>query len=240
VGLGLGLAAGSGAGLGLVTATSPAGATATHAKTVTVSTAKVANVGTVLTTASGLTLYRFAEDPAGASVCTGACAKIWPPYFAPKGAHVVGPKGVQGLSLIKVASHWQVAFHKAALFRFENDTKKGQAKGQNVGGVWFAALKSGIPATPAATPTTAPAPTTTNPPTPTTLGSHAGTSGSGTNSSPAPASQMPVTPATTPPISPPTTPPTSPPTTPPTSPPTTPPTSPPTTPTTSAGGGYGY
>jgi predicted lipoprotein with Yx(FWY)xxD motif len=217
-------------GVGFVALAVPAGATKSNAKTVTVSTAKVANVGTVLTTSGGLTLYRFTEDPTGSSVCSGACAKIWPPMFAAKGAHIKGPKGVKGLSLIKVGSHWQVAFHKVALYRFEGDKKKGQAKGQNVGSVWFAVLKSGIPAAAAggaaSTSTTAPASTTTNPPTPTTQGSHAGT-----NSTPAPVPTQ--TPATqTPATSPPTT---APPTT-------TPPTSPPTTtPTTMAGsGGYGY
>ena len=73
----------------------------------------MAGVGTVLTTASGLTLYRFTEDSPGTSMCTGACAKIWPPLLAAKGAHVSGPHGVKGLSLLSVGSgHWQVAFHK--------------------------------------------------------------------------------------------------------------------------------
>ena len=117
------------------------------AKTVTISTANISGVGTVLTTSSGLTLYRFTEDKPGTSTCTGACAKIWPPLLAPKGAHVSGPHGVKGLTLINVGDgHWQVAFHELPLYRFEGDKKKGQAHGQNVGGEWFAVLKSGIPA----------------------------------------------------------------------------------------------
>ena len=148
-----------------------AGATSPHAKTIKVSTAKVPNVGTVLTTASGLTLYRFTEDTPGTSKCTGACAKIWPPMLASKGAHVSGPRGVKGLAVMKVGNgHFQVAFHKVPLYRFAGDKKKGQANGQNVGNVWFAVLKSGIPATTAAagaaaapTSTTAPAPATTQP-----------------------------------------------------------------------------
>ncbi|HVT41343.1 MAG TPA: hypothetical protein VHD39_00060 [Acidimicrobiales bacterium] len=217
-------------GVGFVALAAPAGATNSNARTVRVSSAKVANVGTVLTTSGGLTLYRFTEDPAGSSVCSGACAKIWPPFFAAKGARIKGPRGVRGFSLIKVGSHWQVAFHEVALYRFEGDKKKGQANGQNIGHVWFAVLKSGIPAAAAATTTTsAPQSTTTNPPTSTTQGARAGA-----DTTPAP-SQTPATQRTTPPASPPTT-------TPPTSPPTTtPPTSPPTTPTTVAGGGgYGY
>ena len=205
----------------------PAGtatATSSRHKTVKVSTAKVTGIGTVLTTASGLTLYRFTEDTPGTSSCTGACAKIWPPLLASQGAHVSGPKGVKGLAVTNVGNgRWQVAYHKIPLYRFEGDMKKGQANGQNVGKVWFAAMKSGIPASNAA-PLAASSTSTSQAPTPTTQGSG--------SSTPAPA----VTPTTRAPAPPPTTaPPTSPPaTTPPASPPTT-------TPTTAAGGGgYGY
>jgi predicted lipoprotein with Yx(FWY)xxD motif len=213
-----------------------AGAATTHGKTVKISTAKVAGVGTVLTSASGLTLYRFTMDSPGTSTCTGACATVWPPLLAPKGAHLSGPHGVKGLSLLEVGNgHWQVAFDKLPLYRFGGDKKKGQAHGQNVEGAWFAVLKSGIPAgaaaAPAATTTTAPGASTTQPVTPTTQPAHsnAGTGAATTVPTPAatPATQPP-TPVTSAPAPPPTTPPTSPP-------------PPPTTPTTSAGGGgYGY
>jgi predicted lipoprotein with Yx(FWY)xxD motif len=210
--------------LGIGAPEGDAGATGSHAHakvtTIHVSSASIAHVGTVLTTSSGLTLYRYTSDPVGHSVCTGSCATFWPPFTVAKGDHVTGPKGVKGLSVIDVGhGHWQVAFHHVALYRFAGDTKKGQAKGQDVGGTWFAVLKSGIPATPAI-PTTPPASSTTQPVTPTT------------------APQAPVTPslATTPPA---TTPPTSPPTTvPPTTTPATQPQT--TTPTTSSAGGYGY
>ena len=67
-----------------------------RAKSVKVSTTTIKNVGTVLTTASGLTLYRFTEDPMGKSVCTGACAKIWPPLTACQGRARAGSQGSQG------------------------------------------------------------------------------------------------------------------------------------------------
>jgi predicted lipoprotein with Yx(FWY)xxD motif len=223
----------------------PAGSAAaatTTAKTVKVSTATVAGVGTVLTTASGQTLYRFTMDSPGKSTCTGACAAIWPPLLAAKGAHVSGPHGVKGLSLLKVGNgHWQVAFDKLPLYRFEGDKKRGQAHGQNVEGVWFAVLKSGIPASavaaaPAATSTTAPGASTTRPATPTTQAPHSNAS---TGANPTTPTQAP-TPATTPATEPPTpvtsapAPAPAPPTTTPTMPP------PPTTPPTSSGGGGGY
>jgi predicted lipoprotein with Yx(FWY)xxD motif len=233
----------------------PAGATTSSAKTVKVATAKVAGVGTVLTTASGLTLYRFADDTPGTSMCTGACAKAWPPLLAAKGAHIAAPHGVKGLTLLRVGNgHWQVALDKLPLYRFAGDKKKGQAHGQNVAGTWFAVLKSGIPASAlsgaagagaAATSTTTPGAPTTQPVTPTTTHSSGGASTGAKTTVPTPApAAVPTTPATsTPATTPATTPVTSAPAPAPAPPPTTPTTSspPPTTPTTSpGGGGYGY
>ena len=192
-----------------------AGATGSH-QTVHISTAKVATVGTVLTTSSGLTLYRFANDPSGTATCTGVCAKIWPPMLAAKGAHIAGPKGVKGFSLIKVGSHWQVAFHHVALYRFTGDKKKGQAKGQGVENAWFAVLKSYIPATASAPAVVTPTTTTPNAATPTTQPATTTTQAPHTATtsppaSPAPVTQTPVTQAPTPPPT--TTPTTAPPTT---------------------------
>jgi predicted lipoprotein with Yx(FWY)xxD motif len=215
---------------GLVLAGVPGVAGASHAKIVKVGTAKVVNVGTVLTTGSGLTLYRFTVDQPGKSMCTGACATIWPPFFAAKGAHIAGPKGVKGLSLVKVENgHWQVAFHKAVLYRFEGDTRKGQAKGQGVLGKWYAALKSGL-AAPAASPAvTVPTSTTTTAPPTTGTAPHAVTT------------SPPAVPQAPPPTMPPAPAPTTTPTTAPPPPP--PPPPPPTTTTTNAnagGGGAGF
>jgi predicted lipoprotein with Yx(FWY)xxD motif len=199
-----------------------AGATSSHVQTIHIGTAKVPSVGTVLTTGAGLTLYHFAHDPLGAATCTGVCAQIWLPLLASKGAHIAGPKGMKGLSLIKVTGgHWQVAFHHVALYHFEGDKKKGQAKGQGVESAWFAVLKSGNPSANAAVaPTTTPSTPTTLAPTTTTLAPHAVTT------APPPTQ----TPATQPPTT----------TTPPTQPPTTTTTPPPTTTPTTSGGGYGY
>jgi predicted lipoprotein with Yx(FWY)xxD motif len=229
-------AAGLSLALVLAAPAASAGATTATGNTVKVSTAKVSGVGTVLTTSSGLTLYRFTKDSQGTSTCTGACATIWPPLLAPKGAHVSGPHGVKGLSLLKVGSgHFQVAFDKIPLYRYEGDKKKGQAHGQNVAGAWFAVLKSGIPAS-AVTAAPAPGAATTQPVTPTTQAPHSNAS-TANPAAPAPATTPTQAPA---PVTQQTTPVTSAPAPPPTTPPTSPP-PPMTTPTTAAGGGgYGY
>ncbi len=224
-----------------VTSGTAGAANRSHARatTIHVSTTRVRGLGTVLTTGAGLTLYRFTENPVGVSTCTGSCATIWPPFLAAKGDHVAGPHGVKGLSVIDVGDgHWQVAFHHVALYRFEGDTKKGEAKGQGIGKVWFAVLKSGIPASAASasggatTSSTAPSTSTSQPGTSTTP-THAPATTPTTTPTSKSQSQSPVTQAPSPP--PPTTPTTAaaPPTT-------TPTTQPPSTTTTTPGGGGGY
>lgn len=202
-----------------------------HTQRIHLSTAKVPHVGTVLTTGAGLTLYRFTANPAGMSTCTGSCANIWPPLLAAKGDHIAGPRGVKGLSLIDVGgAHWQVAFHDVALYRFEGDAKKGQAKGQGIAHEWFAVLKSGIPAGTAGGKAAAGAGATSTTTTTAPTGSTTTQAPQSVTSPPAPA-QTPVTQAPAP--APTTTPTTA-------SPPTTTPTTQPPTTTTTMGGGYGY
>jgi predicted lipoprotein with Yx(FWY)xxD motif len=201
-------------------------APASASKALSISTVKIANIGTVLASSSGHTLYRYMEDPPGKATCTGTCAQLWAPFLLPKGVkHVKGPKGVKGLSTIKVAQgRLQVAIHREALYEFAGDAKKGDAKGQAVEGDWFAVLKSGATSTATAAVTPLPASTTT----PATAGKTTTTTSRATTPT--------TTKATT--TAPPAT------TTPPTSPPTTTPPPPPTTTTTTTttpgGGGVGF
>jgi predicted lipoprotein with Yx(FWY)xxD motif len=222
--------------VGLVLAGTSGVAGASHAKVVKVGTADIAHVGVVLTTGSGLTLYHFTADPPGKVTCTGACARIYPPFTAPKGAHISAPKGVKGLSLISAGhGHWQVAFHDAALYRFAGDTKKGQAKAQGELGKWFVAMKSGIERPGASPVVTVPPSKTTTPP-PDTTGT---TAPPATTTPPAaqPAPAVTTSPAPTPATVPAPTTTTPPPTT---TPPTTPPTTTTTLPAGGGGGGVGF
>jgi len=155
----------------------------------------------VLTTNAGLTLYHLTSDPTGTSTCTGACAQIWLPLLLPKD-HLQGPRGLKGLSTIHVAHGCrQVAFHGAALYRYTGDTKLGQAKGQGIEGMWFAVLKSGVPAaahlsTPASSPVTTTPPSTagtTPATTPTLIPATATTPPTMTPSTQPPTTQPPTT-----------------------------------------------
>jgi predicted lipoprotein with Yx(FWY)xxD motif len=236
------------AAIGVSSLAFPAPASAKTAATASfvVETGHVAKLGTVLTTATGRTLYRYTVDPAGKATCTGACAKVWPPLLLPKGVtHIKAPHGVKGLTAIRVhGGRFQVFFHDHALYRFISDSKKGVATGQGVESDWFAVLSNGKSSA------------STSASTPTSTSSGSGPSGgggsstststtspkatktpSGGTSTTSPPTTAPVTKAPTPTTAPPTTTPTT--TAPPT---TTPPTSPPTTTTTTAPptGGVGF
>ncbi len=140
-------------GVGLVVgAPALASAPAEHAATApakkkkpTVKVAKT-DLGKVLVTTKGNTLYAF--DPDGtdtdASKCVDACADVWPAYTAKK-----KPKAGKGLdqSLIATGDGGQVAYNSHLLYEFSGDTEAGQTNGQGVGGVWHAVDADGEPIT---------------------------------------------------------------------------------------------
>jgi predicted lipoprotein with Yx(FWY)xxD motif len=110
---------------------------------VTLKTATVGGV-TVLTNASGLTLYWFAPDTPTTSRCTGSCAAYWPPVT---GSPRAGP-GVTGtLGTIKrPGGAVQVTYNGHPLYTYIGDSGPGQARGNNLnlnGGLWYEVRVSG-------------------------------------------------------------------------------------------------
>ena len=106
--------------------------------TVVVKTAKRGNLGTILVSAKGATLYHYTPDGPNKPTCTGGCASAWPPLLLPAGTTVAhGAKGVTGLGTVKLASgRLQVTDHKVPLYRFSGD-KGSSTHGQGIGGIWF-------------------------------------------------------------------------------------------------------
>jgi predicted lipoprotein with Yx(FWY)xxD motif len=101
---------------------------------------KTATIGgvTVLTNASGLTLYWFAPDTSATSKCTGSCAAYWPPVT---GSPRAGP-GVTGkLGAIKRPDGTvQATYDGHPLYTYIGDSGLGQAHGNNLnlnGGLWY-------------------------------------------------------------------------------------------------------
>ena len=97
-------------------------------------------LGSMLTDASGKTLYTFAKDTAGAtaSACTGACASAWPPLTA-TGTPMAGP-GVSGT--LATISGGQVTWDGHPLYRWMGDQAPGDATGDGINS-FHAALAGG-------------------------------------------------------------------------------------------------
>ncbi len=92
--------------------------------------------GTILTVGSGVTVYRLTSDSKNKSVCSGTCAKIWPPVVLAAGQKAPVGKGVSGLGSIKRSDGTrQVTYKGVPLYRFVGDHKAGQATG-NVKDTW--------------------------------------------------------------------------------------------------------
>ena len=58
-------------------------------------TMKAAGFGTVLASSNFQALYSWSKEPPGTIRCTGACAKLWPPLYVPRGAKV--PRTIKGI-----------------------------------------------------------------------------------------------------------------------------------------------
>ena len=109
----------------------------------TLKTARVGGV-TVLTNASGLTLYWFAADTPTASRCTGSCTAYWPPVI---GSPRAGP-GVTGRlgTVSRGGRTVQATYDGHPLYTYVGDNGPGQARGNNLdlnGGLWYEVRVSG-------------------------------------------------------------------------------------------------
>jgi predicted lipoprotein with Yx(FWY)xxD motif len=113
----------------------------------TVQIRSVGNLGKILVTPKGFTLYRYLPDPANGtrSNCTtqGGCIQSWPALVLPKGhTKPVAPKGLTGLTAVKDSHGWQVRWNKHLLYTYTGDTKPGQANGEGLANIWYACIVS--------------------------------------------------------------------------------------------------
>ena len=109
---------------------------------------KTATIGgvTVLTNASGFTLYAFAPDTSTTSKCNGTCAQNWPPLTGPVSA--AGVTGTFG-TITRSDGSVQATFDGHPLYTFVGDTAPGQNKGNGLnvaGGLWHEITASGAAA----------------------------------------------------------------------------------------------
>jgi predicted lipoprotein with Yx(FWY)xxD motif len=107
------------------------------------------SIGTILVDRRGRTLYMFAPDKKGRSVCYGRCAIDWPPLYVPAKGKLSVQKGVKA-SLVgrtkRKDGRFQLTYKQHPLYLFKYDAKAGQLNGQDYlgdGGKWWVVSPAG-------------------------------------------------------------------------------------------------
>jgi len=123
---------------------SQSGARHVASNTVTVKTAKIKKLGTVLVNSRGLTLYMFVRDKQKKVTCHGSCAAVWPPLKVKKGQTPTAG-GAAKKKLLGLDGR-VVTYNRWPLYTYIGDSKPGQANGQakNLnGGLWYVLSPAG-------------------------------------------------------------------------------------------------
>lgn len=121
----------------------------TVAGSVSVSTATVSGLGTVLVDTRGRTLYMFEPDKHTRVTCVGSCAAAWPPLKLEAGEKPAASGRAQ-TSLLGSDRNPEggkvVTYDGWPLYTYVGDTSTGTANGQAAnanGGLWYALAPSG-------------------------------------------------------------------------------------------------
>ncbi len=88
----------------------------------------------MLVTTSGMTLYTFDKDAAGAgkSSCNGPCAALWPPAMVAAAAKAEGDYSV----VVRDDGTKQWAYKGKPVYTYSADKKAGDMTGDNFNDVW--------------------------------------------------------------------------------------------------------
>jgi predicted lipoprotein with Yx(FWY)xxD motif len=108
---------------------------------------KTGSAGTYLTDGSGKSLYLFAADSGGKSVCTGACAGAWPPLTT-TGKPTAGSGATASMltTFTRSDGTTQVVYNGHPLYYYVADSAPGQTTGQGLnqfGGLWWLVSPAG-------------------------------------------------------------------------------------------------
>ena len=105
---------------------------------------KTSDMGTVVTDAEGMTLYRYDKDKASMSMCTGGCAKTWMPVMPEKGSvRAMGLEQSKISTVTRADGTKQLTLAGWPLYRYMGDTEAGDMNGQGKGDAWSAITPRG-------------------------------------------------------------------------------------------------
>lgn len=98
-----------------------------------------ASLGTVLADEKGMTLYYFTKDTADNSVCTGGCKDTWPPFYVETVKSDTALHASDFSTIVRPDGAKQTTYKGWPLYYFASDATAADAKGENVGKIWFVA-----------------------------------------------------------------------------------------------------
>lgn len=96
-------------------------------------------IGDFLTDGNGMTLYYFANDTVGKSNCTGACATIWPAFYASNMNVGANLNAADFGTITRSDGATQTTYDGWPLYNYSQDAQAGDTNGQGLGGIWFVA-----------------------------------------------------------------------------------------------------
>lgn len=101
------------------------------------------DLGEVLTTADGLTLYGFTNDAGGNPTCEADCAQTWPPLTVESSELPPGLDAEVFSVVQRPDGTSQLAAGAWPLYLFSGDAAPGDTNGQGVAGVWYVVTPTG-------------------------------------------------------------------------------------------------
>jgi predicted lipoprotein with Yx(FWY)xxD motif len=112
-----------------------------------VKTAKAGDLGTIIVSSAGLTLYDFHKDKGGNSSCYGACASAWPPLLTEGEPQAeAGAMASQLGTTERKDGTVQVTYNGWPLYTYAGDQAPGEANGNDIdqfGAEWYALQPNG-------------------------------------------------------------------------------------------------
>ena len=97
-------------------------------------------LGRILTTTQGYTLYRFDPDERGQSNCNGNCSISWPPLIAGMFSDRAGKFSV----VVRNDGTLQWALGGLPLYLYAEDAVPGEIRGDGVNGAWHVVHASAV------------------------------------------------------------------------------------------------
>jgi predicted lipoprotein with Yx(FWY)xxD motif len=102
-------------------------------------------LGTILTDATGRTLYTFSKDQSGVSNCYDMCATYWPPLLSDTAPGAQSGFNGSFATTTRTDGAHQATYNGMPLYYFIADKKPGDVHGYAKNGVWFTVASSTAP-----------------------------------------------------------------------------------------------